>query len=149
MAFTGDDVLKLFRKLFTVLPAGFFCTLIFMMHGAIWPDIVKTRGPCGQGLSTAGMLWVNVAAMLIIFLILTLFYTNIYSNYLRMPWLVARCRFGAVFEGWPAFRACSMKTGRLWPGFPTHCLLCAQRFFGVMGIYPSYDYLLRRPKGRD
>ncbi len=78
-------------KLFNVygIAGGIFFTLIFMMHGAIWLTI-KTRGPLqAKAFLAAGMLWVGVAAMLIIFLILTLFYTNIYSNYLRMPWLAA------------------------------------------------------------
>ena len=70
-------------KLFNIygIAGGIFFTLIFMMHGAIWLTI-KTRGPLqAKAFLAAGMLWVGVAAMLIIFLILTLFYTNIYSNY--------------------------------------------------------------------
>ena len=52
-----------------------------MMHGAIWPTKSKTRGPCRPRPFFARRHALGgVAAMLIIFLILTLFYTNIYSN---------------------------------------------------------------------
>lgn len=124
-------------KLFNIygIAGGIFFLLMFMMHGAIWLTI-KTRGSLQtRALGAAGLLWVAVAFMLIVFLILTLFYTNIFSNYLHMPWLIVlpilavagllcvprMLNEGKLFRAW----ACS--------GLFIVCVT----FFGVMGIYPS------------
>ena len=134
-------------KLFNIygIAGGIFFTLIFMMHGAIWLTI-KTRGPLqAKAFLAAGMLWVGVAAMLIIFLILTLFYTNIYSNYLRMPWLVALPLL-AVF-GLACIPRLLNENRPLMAWLSSALFIVCTTFFGVMGIYPNMIISSIDPKG--
>lgn len=124
-------------KLFNLygLAGGIFFLLIFMMHGAIWLTI-KTRGGLQtRAIGAAGLLWVGVAIMLIIFLILTLFYTDIYKNYLSMPWLIVLPILAiAGLLGVPRL----LNEGKLWYAWCSSGLfIVSVTFFGVMGIYPN------------
>lgn len=127
------NLLKLFNLYGTA--GGIFFLLMFMMHGAIWLTI-KTRGSLQtRALGAAGLLWVAVAIMLIIFLILTLFYTDIYMNYLSMPWLIVLPILAiAGLLGVPRM----LNEGKLWYAWACSGLfIVSVTFFGVMGIYPN------------
>lgn len=127
------NLLKLFNPY--GIAGGIFFTLIFMMHGAIWLTI-KSRGSLQvKSLAAAGILWVGVAAMLIVFLILTLFYTNIYSNYLSMPWLAILPVLAVLAL---LFIPRLLNDGRLLLAWLSSALfIICTTFFGVMGIYPN------------
>lgn len=117
------------------LAGGLFFLLFFMMHGAIWLAI-KSRGELRtRALAASGILWVGVAALLVIFLVLTTFYTGIYLNYIRMPWLVLLPVLAlAGLLGVPRM----LNEGRLWGAWAcSSAFIVFVTFFGVMGIYPN------------
>ncbi|MBD5553739.1 MAG: cytochrome d ubiquinol oxidase subunit II, partial [Desulfovibrio sp.] len=80
------NILRLFNPY--GLAGGLFFLLMFMMHGAIWLTIKTTGSLQTRALACAGMLWVGTACMLVIFLIMTFFYTDLFANYFSMPWLL-------------------------------------------------------------
>ena len=80
-----------------------------------------------------------------IFLILTLFYTNIYSNYLRMPWLVALPLL-AVF-GLACIPRLLNENRPLMAWLSSALFIVCTTFFGVMGIYPNMIISSIDPKG--
>ena len=117
------------------LAGGLFFLAAFMMHGAIWLTI-KSRGELQtKALAAAGVCWVAVAVLLVVFLVLTFFCTSIFANYLRMPWLIVL----------PALAVAALllvprllNTGRTWLAWGASALfLICVTFFGVMGIYPN------------
>lgn len=124
-------------KLFNIygICGGIFFLLVFMLHGAIWLTI-KTRGMLQtKALAAAGLLWVGTGAMLIIFLVLTFFYTNIYANYLAMPWLIILPILAVIgLLGIPR----ELNHGKTWLAWACSSLfIVSVTFFGVMGMYPN------------
>lgn len=117
------------------IAGGLFFLFMFSMHGAIWLTIKSRGGIQTRALACAGILWVAVAAMLIIYLLLTLFYTKIYSNYLQMPYLVILPIIALLaLLGVPKM----LNEGKLWKAWwCSGIFIICVTFFGVMGIYPN------------
>lgn len=119
------------------IAGGVFFLLMFMMHGAIWLTIKSDKSETlhTKALAAAGMLWVGVGCMLAIFLLLTIFYTNIYSNYLRMPWLVVLPILAvAALLGVPRI----LNEGKCWLAWVcSGVFILSVTFFGVMGMFPN------------
>lgn len=116
------------------LAGGVFFLAIFMMHGAIWLTI-KSRGALQtKALAAAGVCWVAVALLLIVFLVLTFFCTDIFANYLRMPWLAILPALAVVAL---LMVPRMLNGGKLWLAWCASAvfIICVT-FFGVMGIYP-------------
>ncbi len=124
-------------KLFNLygIAGGIFFLLMFMMHGAIWLTIKTTGKLQTRAMGAAGLLWVGVALMLIVFLILTLFYTDIFMNYLSMPWLIILPLLAiAGLLGVPRM----LNEEKFWYAWACSGLfIVSVTFFGVMGIYPN------------
>lgn len=117
------------------IAGGLFFLLMFMMHGAIWL-VIKSDGVLQtKALAVAGMLWVGTGCMLAVFLLLTLFYTDIYANYLLMPWLLVLPVLAVLaYLGVPRM----LNEGRHWLAWACSAVfILAVTFFGVMGIFPS------------
>lgn len=117
------------------IAGGLFFLAMFMMHGAIWLTI-RTRGDLqNKALAVAGILWVCVVCLLILFLVLTLFYTGIYNNYIKMPYLVALPLLAlAALLCVPR----KLNQGKLWTAWwASGVFIICVTFFGVMGIYPN------------
>ena len=127
------NLLKLFNPY--GIAGGIFFLLMFMMHGAIWLSI-KSRGDLQtRAIGVAALLWIGVAAMFILFLILTFFYTNILANYLFMPWLLVIPAL-AVLGLFLVPRM--LNDGKLWYAWAASGLfIVSTTFFGVMGMYPN------------
>ena len=117
------------------LAGGLFFLACFMMHGAIWLTI-KSRGEIQtKALAAAGICWLAVAFLFIVFLVLTFFCTSIFANYLRMPWLVA---LPVLAVAGLLMVPRLLNAGKLWLAWSASALfLVATTFFGVMGIYPA------------
>lgn len=117
------------------IAGGFFFLIMFSMHGAIWLAI-KTRGPLQtRALSAAGILWVATVAMLVVFLILTFIYTNIFSNYIEMPYLIILPILAALGL---FFVPRMLNEGKYWKAWIcSGVFIVSVTFFGVMGIYPN------------
>lgn len=70
------------------LAGGVLFLCIFIMHGALWLA-VRTEGNLHlRALTTYLVMYIPVGLLLLLFLILTVFYTNLYHNYLAYPGLV-------------------------------------------------------------
>lgn len=117
------------------LAGGVFFLAIFMMHGAIWLTI-KSRGELQtKALAAAGVCWVAVAFLLLVFLVLTFFCTDIFANYLRMPWLAV---LPVLAVGALLMVPRLLNAGKLWGAWGASALfIVCVAFFGVMGIYPN------------
>ncbi|MDE5831423.1 MAG: cytochrome d ubiquinol oxidase subunit II [Desulfovibrio sp.] len=124
-------------KLFNIygIAGGIFFLLIFMMHGAIWLSIKSTGQLKDKAVAAAGVLWVGVACMLLIFLVLTAFYTNIYSNYIRMPWLIILPVLAVIGLLYIPRALNHGKSFLAWAS--SGLFIVSVTFFGVMGIYPN------------
>lgn len=124
-------------RLFNIygIAGGVFFTLMFMMHGAIWMTIKSSGHLQVKALAAAGMLWVGVAAMLLVFLVLTAFYTDIYSNYIRMPWLLILPIVAVLaLLGVPRM----LNEGKPWLAWASSAVfILTVTFFGVIGIFPN------------
>ena len=117
------------------LAGGLFFLAVFLMHGAIWLTI-KCRGELQtKALAAAGVCWVAVAILLIVFLVLTFFCTHIFANYLSMPWLIVLPVLAvAALLMVPRL----LNQGKLWLAWCASAVfIVCVTFFGVMGIFPS------------
>lgn len=117
------------------IAGGLFFLVMFMMHGAIWLTI-KTGGNLQRrALVAAGVFWVATACLLVLFLVLTLFYTHIFSNYFSRPWLLILPLL-AVLALLLIPRL--LNEGKSWGAwFASSAFILLVAFFGVIGIYPS------------
>lgn len=117
------------------LAGGVFFVCMFTLHGAIWLAI-KSRGELQtRAVATATFLWPIMLALLVIFLIMTAFYTKLYANYLAMPALFALPLL--ALAGLLGARA-MLRVGRLWLAWGCSALfILGVTFFGVMGMYPG------------
>ncbi|MGE9984687.1 cytochrome d ubiquinol oxidase subunit II [Desulfovibrio sp. SGI.169] len=117
------------------LAGGLLFLSIFMMHGAIWL-VIKTKGDLQtRALAAAGLLWPAVLVLLLLFLVLTFFYTDIFANYWRMPYLVILPLLAlAGLLGVPTM----LNAGKPWLAWGSSALfIVCVTFFGVMGMFPG------------
>lgn len=124
-------------KLFNVygLAGGLFFLCMFMMHGAIWLAI-KSSGPLHhRAMTAAGIMWVGTGCLLVLFLILTIFYTSIFANYLAMPWLfIIPILAVAALLYVPRL----LNHGKPWLAWGcSAAFILLVTFFGVLGIFPN------------
>ena len=117
------------------MAGGLLFLSIFMMHGAIWL-VIKTKGDLQtRALAAAGLLWPAVLVLLLLFLVLTFFYTDIFANYWRMPYLVILPLLAlAGLLGVPTM----LNAGKPWLAWGSSALfIVCVTFFGVMGMFPG------------
>lgn len=127
------NILRLFNPY--GLAGGLFFLVMFMMHGAIWLAIRSTGDLQLRAFGAAGMLWVCTACLLVLFLVLTLFYTSIFANYLAMPYLLVLPLLAVVALLLVPRMLNNGKPWLAWAASATF-ILCVT-FFGVMGIFPN------------
>ncbi len=117
------------------LAGGVFFLLVFMLHGSIWLTIKSEGELQTRALAASGMLWLFTAIALIVFLLLSFFYTQILSNYLRFPWLIL---LPLLAVAGLLLIPRTLKQGRIWLAWLASALfIVCTTFFGVMGIYPN------------
>lgn len=117
------------------LAGGIFFLLMFMMHGAIWLTIKSEGSLQTRALAASGILWVAVACMLVLFLIMTFFYTNLFKNYFSMPWLLILPLL-AILALLLVPRM--LNAGKLWGAWASSgAFILLVTFFGVLGMYPA------------
>ena len=117
------------------LAGGLFFLVMFMMHGAIWLTIKTTGTLQTRSLAAAGIMWVCTACMLVIFLILTFFYTGIFGTYISRPWLfIIPLLAVAALLLIPRM----LNDGHVWRAwFSSAVFILCVTFFGVIGIFPN------------
>lgn len=124
-------------KLFNIygIAGGVLFLLMFMLHGALWLTVKTTGELQTKAMAASGILWIGVACMLLIFLVLTFFYTDIYANYLAMPWLIVLPILAVL--GLLAVPRILNNGKHLLAWCASGLFVVCVTFFGVMGIYPN------------
>lgn len=117
------------------LAGGVFFVCMFVLHGAIWLAVKSEGDLQTRALAAATFVWPIMLALLVVFLILTAFYTKLYDNYLAMPALFILPLL--ALAGLLGAR-CMLKHGKLWLAWGCSALfILGVTFFGVMGMFPG------------
>jgi len=117
------------------LAGGVFFLLMFCLHGSLWLAL-KTAGPLHErALRMAWTLWLPLAAVAVLFLLLSAWYTNLYANYLAHPvlWLVPVATVAALF----GIRIALDKHAPLAAWASSALFIICVTFFGVIGMFPG------------
>ena len=117
------------------LAGGVFFVLIFALHGALWLSLKSEGNLHTKAIAAAIALWPVTLIVTVAFLVLTAFYTNLYSNYLRYPFLAVAPLLAVIgLFGVRSF----LKTGRLLLAWASNGLfIIGVTFFGVLGMFPG------------
>jgi len=127
------NILRLFNPY--GIAGGLFFLLMFMLHGAIWLTLKGSGIMQTRALAAAGILWVCTVCMLVLFLVLTFFYTGIIGNCLARPYLLILPLLAVVAL---LFIPRMLNENRLWLAWgASAAFIFFVTFFGVMGIYPD------------
>lgn len=115
------------------IAGGLFFLIFFLLHGSLWLSI-KADGPLQEkAVLAAKRFWVVLACLAILFLVITVFYTDLYHNYLENPVLFII----------PFITVCSLFAARLllvssplksW--WATSFTIIGTTLFGIVGLYP-------------
>lgn len=117
------------------LAGGVFFVCMFVLHGAIWLAVKSEGDLQTRALAAATFVWPIMLALLVVFLVLTAFYTKLYDNYLLMPALFILPLL--ALAGLLGAR-CMLKHGKLWLAWGCSALfILGVTFFGVMGMFPG------------
>ncbi|MDD6088321.1 MAG: cytochrome d ubiquinol oxidase subunit II [Desulfovibrionaceae bacterium] len=124
--------------LFLLNPYGFFggvlFLLMFSLHGALWLALKSTDDIHERALQKAEAIWGWLAAVTVIFLLLTAVSTNLYDNSLEHPVLFVFPILAAL-----SLIAEKILIRRCIPGswICSSLFIICVVFFGVCGMYPS------------
>lgn len=117
------------------LAGGVFFVITFALHGALWLGVKSEGALHTRAVATALFLWPVLGILLVLFLALTAFYTNLYANYLAHPALLVFPLLAVV--GYIATRAL-LTTGKMALAWAANGLfILGVTFFGVMGMFPG------------
>ena len=117
------------------LAGGVFFLLMFCLHGCLWLAL-KTAGALhDRALRVAWALWLPLAVVAVLFLLLSAWYTNLYSNYLDYPvlWLVPLVTVAALV----GIRLMLDKHAPLAAWACSALFIIGVTFFGVIGMFPG------------
>ncbi len=117
------------------LAGGVFFLCMFAMHGALWLSIKSEGDLQTRALGAAMVLWIAVLILLVVFLVMTPFYTKLLDNYLQMPLLFALPLLAVVGLVGVRFM---LKAGKLFMAWASSgVFILGVTFFGVMGMFPG------------
>jgi cytochrome d ubiquinol oxidase subunit II len=117
------------------LATGLLFVMLFLVHGALWLAC-RTSGELSARCSVlAGKLWFPLAAIAVLFLIMTAFYTGLYANFLTAPVFMA---FPLSAVGALLLLRLFVLKGQALRAFFASCavivMVCAT---GITGLYPN------------
>lgn len=109
--------------------------MIFCLHGSLWLALKSSGDIHDRAVGTARMLWPFLVALVIAFLALTAFYTDLYANYMAHPALliVPIIAVAALLT----MRAMLAGDNLLGAWFCSALFILAVTFFGVLGMFPG------------
>jgi cytochrome d ubiquinol oxidase subunit II len=117
------------------LAGGVLFVLLFVMHGALWLT-VKSEGDLQlRAASLARKLWPVLLAFIGVFVVLTVFYTNLLNNYLTNPLLLVLLVVPVL-----ALLLLRQQIGRAdwWFAWGlSAAMIAGLTLFGVVGLYPA------------
>ena len=117
------------------LAGGVLFVLLFMHHGALWLAFKSGGEIRERATALAGKLWPILAAVIVLFLIMSFFMTQLFVNYLAHPILfvlllvpVAGLLLTFIYRG----------AGRILASWAASAVLIGgTAIFGVVGIFPA------------
>ncbi len=117
------------------LAGGVLFVLLFAHHGALWLANKSEGGLRDRAMAMAGKLWPIMAGWIVLFLILSMFYTKLFNNYLVSPALFVILLVPVA--GLVLTKLYAAK-GRSWAAWGASAVMIAgTALFGVIGIYPA------------
>ena len=117
------------------LAGGIFFIVMFAMHGALWLRFKSQGALHTRAVATALFLWPVLGVLLVLFLALTAFYTNLYANYLAHPALLVFPLLAVA--GYIAMRTLLSAGKVLMAWAASGLFILGVTFFGVMGMFPG------------
>lgn len=116
------------------LAGGVFFLCMFCLHGALWLSVKTTGDMANRAMTAARLLWPAMLVLLVAFLVLTAYYTDLLRNYVEMPLLLILP--AAALAALIGVRR-MLYQGRLWLAWGCSSLfIVCVTFFGVMGMFP-------------
>lgn len=116
------------------LVGGALFVVMFVTHGLIWLAL-KSEGPLHErAASAAGMMWVVLLVVTVVFLVHTWFATSLYANYLAHPplFLILVAAVAALL----LTKLCLVRK-EWWTAWFSSCLfIVSATLFGVLGLFP-------------
>jgi cytochrome d ubiquinol oxidase subunit II len=117
------------------LAGGVLFVLLFAVHGAIWLA-TRTEGDLhARAVKMAKTLYIPAAAMAVVFLAMTWFYTKLWQNLLAAPYLLVLPLLAVV--GLLGTRLFLAKAAYWKAWFSSSLLLVGAVLFGVAGLFPN------------
>ena len=116
------------------IAGAIFFLVMFMLHGSLWLAI-KSQGELQtRAVASATLLWPVMLILLVAFLVLTFFNTDLFSNYWSNPLLLLLPV--VALAGLLGVR-CMLRRGQLWKAWMCSAVyIIGVTFFGVMGMFP-------------
>jgi cytochrome bd ubiquinol oxidase subunit II len=117
------------------LAGGVLFVLLFAVHGALWLATRSEGDLHARAVGTAKRLYIPAAAMAVVFLVMTWFWTRLWQNLLGRPTLLLLpllAVLGLFGVRW------FLAKGAYWKAwFSSALLLVGAVLFGVAGLYPN------------
>jgi cytochrome bd ubiquinol oxidase subunit II len=135
------DTQGIFRgNLFTLLnpyglAGGVLFVLLFAVHGALWLATRCEGSLHARAVKTAKALYLPAAAMAVVFLAMTWFWTQLWQNLLARPYLLVLPLLAVV--GLVGVRWFLAKEAYWKAWFSSALLIVGAVLFGVAGLYPN------------
>ena len=116
------------------IAGAIFFLVMFMLHGSLWLAI-KSQGELQtRAVASATLLWPVMLILLVAFLVLTFFNTDLFNNYWSNPLLLLLPV--VALAGLLGVR-CMLRRGQLWKAWMCSAVyIIGVTFFGVMGMFP-------------
>ncbi len=117
------------------LAGGVFFVVMFAMHGALWLSIKSAGNIQQKAVTAAKLIWPILLGLALLFLMLSAFYTNLYTNYLDNPvlLLIPIITVTALLT----MRAMLQGAAYLGAWICSALFIMGVTFFGVIGIFPN------------
>lgn len=117
------------------LMAGILFLLMFMTHGSLWLTMRSDGDLRERTASLAKKLWLFYVIAVVIFLIMTVFYTELFKNYVTYPILFLELIAAVIFLLGIRFYISKREYFKSWLSSALG-ILCIV-FFGIIGLYPN------------
>jgi len=134
------DASGYYGTLFSLLnPYGLIVGLLFLftfiVHGGLWVSLRVPNNLADKAYSKAKNFWYLQAICAVLFLVLTAKYTNLYENFLKLPYWFAVPAFAVLCLLLTGFYLLKNKRGKAFI-FSALFIICLV-FSGIIGLYPN------------
>jgi cytochrome d ubiquinol oxidase subunit II len=117
------------------LAGGVLFVLLFSVHGALWLATRSEGDLHARAVKTAKILYIPAAAMAVVFLVMTWFWTPLWQNLLAKPYLLLLPLLAVA--GLLGVRLFLAKSAYWKAWFSSALLILTAVLFGVAGLFPN------------